>query len=65
MPIEQLRDFERGLYSYVDTTNPGMLKSIEDKKVLDDELRGTMGKVVKEYKERFASEHQDVAKATA
>ena len=65
MPIEQLRDFEKGLYSYVDTTNAGVLKSIEEKKILDDDLKALMTKVIKEYKERFASEHQEVAKASA
>jgi F-type H+-transporting ATPase subunit alpha len=65
MPIEQLHDFEQGLYSYVDTSNPGVLKSIEEKKILDDDLKAAMTKVIKEYKERFASEHQEVAKASA
>ena len=65
MPIEQLRDFEKGLYSYVDTTNAGVLKSIEEKKILDDDLKAAMMKVIKEYRERFASEHQEVAKASA
>ena len=65
MPIEQLRDFEKGLYSYVETSNPGVLKAIEEKKVLDDDLKAAMTKVIKEYKERFASEHQAVAKASA
>src|SRR5271166_2305757 len=65
MPIEQLREFEKGLYSYIDTTNAGVLKSIEEKKILDDELKAAMTKVIKEFKERFASEHQEVAKASA
>jgi F-type H+-transporting ATPase subunit alpha len=65
MPIEQLRDFEKGLYSYVDSTNAGVLQSIEEKKILDDELKAAMTKVIKEYKERFAGEHQEVAKASA
>jgi len=65
MPIEQLRDFEKGLYSYVDTTNAGVLKSIEEKKILDDDLKAAMTKVIKEYRERFASERQEVAKASA
>jgi F-type H+-transporting ATPase subunit alpha len=65
MPVEQLLDFEKGLYSYVDTSDPGVLKSIEEKKVLDDDLKAAMTKVIKEYKDRFASEHQQAAKATA
>jgi hypothetical protein len=49
----------------VETSNPGVLKSIEDKKILDDDLRAALTKVIKEFKERFASERQAVAKASA
>src|ERR1700743_2985526 len=49
MEVSQLREFEKGLYSYVDTSNPGVLKAIEDKKVLDDELKAAMTKVIKEF----------------
>src|ERR1700754_2998944 len=31
MPVEKLREFEKGLYSYVETTNAGVLKAIEEK----------------------------------
>jgi F-type H+/Na+-transporting ATPase subunit alpha len=65
MPVDQLGEFEKGLSNYVETSNPGVLKSIEDKKILDDELRAGLTKVIKEFKERFASEHQAVAKASA
>src|ERR1039457_1239967 len=65
MPIDQLGEFEKGLYNYVDTSNPGVLKSIEDKKILDDDIRADLNKTIKEFKERFASERQAVAKASA
>jgi len=65
MEVGQLRDFEKGLYEYVDATNPGVLKSIEEKKVLDDELRVAMTKVIKEYKEQFAAQHQAARPAAA
>ena len=66
MPVEQLRDFEKGLYSTTSRrTNPGVLKAIEEKKILDDDLRAALTKVIKEFKERFASEHQSEAKASA
>jgi F-type H+-transporting ATPase subunit alpha len=68
LPIDQLHDFEKGLNSYVETSNPGVLKSIEEKKVLDDDLRAALTKVIKEFKDRFVSEHQPVqqtAKASA
>jgi F-type H+/Na+-transporting ATPase subunit alpha len=61
MPVEQIREFEKALYAYVDAMNAGLMKQIEDKKVLDDELKAGMTKVIKEAKERFLSEHQMAA----
>ena len=65
MAVEDLRDFEKSLYSYVETVNAGILQAIEEKKILDDELKAAMTKIVKECKERFTSERQAVAKASA
>ena len=61
LPAAQCRDFEKSLYAYVDAMNPGLLKQIEDKKVLDDELKAAIKKIVTEAKERFLSEHQVAA----
>ena len=61
MAVDQIRDFEKALYAYVDAMNPGLMKQIEDKKVLDDELKAAMTKLVKEAKERFVSERQMAA----
>jgi F-type H+-transporting ATPase subunit alpha len=61
MAVEDCRPFESGLYEYVDTMNPGLLKSIEEKKVLDDQLKAEMTKVIKEFKERFLAERQAAA----
>jgi len=65
MAVDQLHDFEKGLYEYVDLNNPGVLSAIEEKKILDDELRKSMTDVIKQYKAQFVSEHQPVAKASA
>jgi F-type H+-transporting ATPase subunit alpha len=54
--VEDLRVFEKSLYDYVEAMNPGLLKAIEEKKVLDDGLRGEMSKAVAETKERFVAE---------
>jgi len=53
MPVDQVRPFEMELYKYVDTTNPGLLQRIMEKKVLDDGLKAEMTKVIKECKEQF------------
>jgi F-type H+/Na+-transporting ATPase subunit alpha len=64
LPTEQCRDFEKQLYTYIDTMNPGLLKTIEDKKALDDAIKSDMNKTLKEFKERFVSERKAaVAKA--
>ena len=60
LPIEQVRDFEAELYRYVDATNPGLLRTIMEKKVLDDSIKADMAKVIKECKEAFVQERQAV-----
>ena len=62
MPVEQVRDFEAELYKFVDATNPGLLRTIMEKKILDDNLKTEMSRVIKECKEAFVAERQAVAK---
>ena len=61
LPINQVRDFEKELYKYVDAANPGLLRSIMEKKVLDDALKAEMTKVIKQCKETFVADRQTVA----
>jgi F-type H+-transporting ATPase subunit alpha len=63
LPVEQCREFEKGLYKYVDSTNPGLFHTIETKKALDDQIKDEMNQTLKEYKERFLAEKQAVATA--
>ena len=60
MPVEQVRDFEAELYRYVEATNPGVLRAIMEKKVLDDSIKADMIKLIKECKEAFVQEHEAV-----
>jgi len=62
LPVDQVRDFEAELYKYVDATNPGLLRTIMEKKILDDNLKAEMSKTIKECKETFVAERQAVAK---
>src|ERR1017187_6910018 len=62
MPVDQVRDFEKALYQYVDTTSPGLLNTIMEKKVLDDNLKAEMSRVIKEAKQQFVDSKQAVAK---
>ena len=63
LPVDQVRDFEKELYEYVDTTNPGLLRSIMEKKILDDNLKQEMGKLIKECKEQFVATRQEAVAA--
>jgi F-type H+-transporting ATPase subunit alpha len=60
LPIEQVRDFEEELNRYVETANPGLLRTMMEKKVLDDGIKADMTKVIKECKEAFVQERQAV-----
>src|SRR5213075_113892 len=62
MPVDQVRDFEAELYKYVESTNPGILRAIMEKKVLDDQLKSQLQAVIKEAKQQFASQREAVAK---
>jgi F-type H+/Na+-transporting ATPase subunit alpha len=62
LPVDQVRGFEAELYRFVDATNPGLLRTIMEKKVLDDSLKAEMNKVIKQSKEAFVAERQAVAK---
>jgi F-type H+-transporting ATPase subunit alpha len=63
LPVDQVREFESELYKFVDTTNPGLLRAIMEKKVLDDDLKKQMTAVVKECKQQFAESRQEAAAA--
>ncbi len=60
--VDQVRDFETELYKFVDTTNSGLLRTLMEKKILDDGLKAEMSQVIKECKEAFVAERQAVAK---
>ena len=61
LAIEDVLPFEKGLYQHVETVNPGVLKTIMEKKVLDDGLKADMQKTLQSFKERFVAERQSAA----
>jgi F-type H+-transporting ATPase subunit alpha len=62
LPVNQVRDFEKELYQYVDATNAGLLQAIMDKKVLDDGLKAQITDVIKQAKQQFVESREAVAK---
>jgi F-type H+-transporting ATPase subunit alpha len=57
LPLNQVRDFEAGLYTFVENAHPQVLTEIREKKELSDDLKKAMSAALKEYKDRFVAEH--------
>src|SRR6202790_1952854 len=64
LPVEQCRLFETELYAFLDSTHATLLQTIREKKTMDDQLKGQVNGILKEFKERFVSKHKEAA-ATA
>jgi F-type H+-transporting ATPase subunit alpha len=62
LTVEQVLPFEKALYRYAETAEPQLLKTIEEKKVLDEALRAEMARVIAAAKERFLAESATEAK---
>ncbi|HVJ07141.1 MAG TPA: F0F1 ATP synthase subunit alpha [Acidisarcina sp.] len=64
LQVGQIRDFENGLYRYLDGAQTALLQDIITKKTLDDDLKTRIHAALKEFKEQFLAEVAD-AKTTA
>jgi len=62
LPVNQVRRFEKELYKYVDATNAGLLRTIMEKKILDDSLKAQLTDVIKQAKQQFVESREAVAK---
>jgi len=56
LDVPDVRPFEQYLYRFLDTSMPGVLEKIRQRKALDDEIRSELQKGIKEAKERFKAE---------
>jgi F-type H+-transporting ATPase subunit alpha len=55
LPVESLREFEAELYRFIDQNHPELWKEIREKKEIDEELKKTVDKGLKEFVKRFVS----------
>ena len=65
LPVEQCKAFEQDLFKFVENTKPGLLQTIREKKTLDDDLKGQINSVLKEFKDKFVEEHKEAPLAAA
>jgi len=59
--IEDVRRYEEELYRYLETRAPGVLASIAEKKVLDDEVKAALEGALKEFGAQFAATSKPAA----
>jgi len=49
VPVERLRQYEDGLYSFLETRHPGVLSLIAEKKILDDDAKKALNAALEDY----------------
>src|SRR5271154_985609 len=59
LAVELIRPFEAELNNFLDTSQPGLLQEIREKKTLDDQVKPKLTTMLKEFKERFVSQHKE------
>jgi F-type H+/Na+-transporting ATPase subunit alpha len=62
--VDQVRRFETELLQFVESNNASILKTISEKKALDDGIKAEIKKVVEGFKERFNASVEENAKKT-
>jgi F-type H+-transporting ATPase subunit alpha len=55
IPVPEVRRFEKEFLQFVETSNPSILKSISEKKALDDGIKAEIKKAIDGFKERFTA----------
>jgi F-type H+-transporting ATPase subunit alpha len=65
IPVASVRRFEREFLAFAETNYDGILKSIAEKKALDDNIKGAIKKAVEAFKERFATDVEEAGESAA
>jgi F-type H+/Na+-transporting ATPase subunit alpha len=56
LKLDEIRSFEKGLYSFMDSAKGALLQRLASEKTLSEQLRGELLSALKEYKEKFVTE---------
>jgi F-type H+-transporting ATPase subunit alpha len=51
--VEDVTEFEKGFFEYLDTKYPDVPKAIRESKIISDEIEASLVKALKEFKEQF------------
>jgi F-type H+-transporting ATPase subunit alpha len=55
VPVEQVRDYERDLYAFLDSRRAQLLSTLAEKKQIDDALKGDLSQALAEFGKTFAA----------
>ena len=55
IPVEKLRAYEEGLYRFLETRHAGVLASIVEKKILDDDIKAALKGALEDFGKQFAA----------
>ena len=61
IPVSEVRQFETGLYRFIETRAPQVFTDIASKKQLDDDLKKALDAAVKEFTTQFAARKASAA----
>jgi F-type H+-transporting ATPase subunit alpha len=53
IPVSRLEELEKSFFEYLDTRHPEVLANIQKKKVLDDEAKKTLSRVIEDFTSSF------------
>jgi F-type H+-transporting ATPase subunit alpha len=59
LAVDQVRAFESELNRFLDSSQSALLQEIREKKALDDQVKGKLNSVIKEFKDRFVAQHKE------
>jgi len=55
LPVSRAKDYEQGLYRYLDSRRADLLRDIREKKSLDDDVKSRLHEALNAFKEEFAA----------
>jgi F-type H+-transporting ATPase subunit alpha len=59
--VERVREYETGLYAFLDSRRAQLLSSIAEKKQLDDQIKADLGQALTEYGQTFEAARKTAA----
>src|SRR6187455_2928432 len=55
VPVEKLRQYEDGLYRFLETSHPQVLTAVAEKKILDDDVKAALKAALEDYGKQFVA----------